>query len=191
VSPRRAISAFALFSYLAAVLLFPVLHRLHHLAHGADHVHTAAGTIYLGAHHDDDDDDDDDDHHDLAHYHAQHDLDLVALGLADVATAGVLTIDCAYAALTLATCDATAGANHPRTFGDDLLAHHHHDHDHEHEDANHGAGSLEHAQSHYACAAPILLPPPAERFVGLTVAHTYDAPSLRFRTTVDARGPPA
>jgi hypothetical protein len=183
VTSRRAISAFALVSYLAAVLLFPVLHRLHHLAHGADHVHTAAGTLYLGVDHDEDHED-----HDLAHFHAQFDRDLVALGLGDVATAGTLTIDCAYTDVTLATCDAGATASHPRTFGDDLLARTHH---HHHEDADHGAGSLEHAQAHYACATPILLPAPSQRFVALVVEHAYDAPAQRFRSTADARGPPA
>lgn len=170
--------------YLAAIVAFPVLHRLHHLAHGADHVHTAAGTIWL---HDEDHDHDDD--HDVAHYHAELDATLAHLGLAEVAFAGTLTVDCTYSAYTLATCDETATPDHARTFGDDLLARTHHQH-HD-EGAEHGAGSIEHAQAHYLCAAPIVLPPRVDRLVRLSFESHYEAPHLPFRTTSDARGPPA
>ena len=70
MSPRRLTASLALASYLFATVVVPVLHRLHHLAHGADHVHTALGTVYFG-HHDEPDDDDDDDHDD--HHHDDHD----------------------------------------------------------------------------------------------------------------------
>lgn len=69
MSYRRVTASLALASYLLATVVVPVLHRLHHLAHGADHVHTALGTIYFGhpEEPDDDDDDDDHDHHDHDH----------------------------------------------------------------------------------------------------------------------------
>jgi ABC-type Zn2+ transport system substrate-binding protein/surface adhesin len=64
---RRFTAGVAIVSYVLAVLVVPVLHRWHHLLHGSDHVHTAAGTVYD---HEDQDDDDDDDHD---HRHDDHD----------------------------------------------------------------------------------------------------------------------
>ena len=174
---RRATAALAIVSYLLAVVVVPELHRLHHAAHGADHEHTASGTSYAHG------------SADLGWHHAAFDATLVDLGLAEVATAGTLTVDCAYTELTLAACDATAGSSHARTFGDDLLARTH-AHEHSPPDPHHGKGSLEHLSALLLASAPPPFVPPVQPFVLLDVNLRYTPPSLALCTTCDARGPP-
>ena len=172
---RRVTAALAIVSYLLAVAVVPELHRLHHAAHGADHQHTASGTLYAkGA-------------ADLGSHHAAFDQTLVDLGLADVATAGTLTVDCAYTDLTLATCDEAASSSHARTFGDDLLAR---AHDQAPPDPHHGDGALEHLSSLLVATATVHFVPPQQPFSPLDVPARYTAPALAFASTCDARGPP-
>lgn len=136
---RRAAALIALASHLAAAIALPLLHERHHARHGADHVHTAHGTYAL---------------HLEAHHAAFH-RDLEALGLAEVAHAGALEVDCALAELTLARCD-DPGAH--RSFGDELAA------DEAPAappfDPEHGRGAIEHLSASLLPAAPLLLPPP-------------------------------
>ena len=172
---RRLAAALAIVSYVLAVAVVPELHRLHHAEHGADHEHTAYGTVYT--------------HQagDLGAHHAAFDQTLVDLGLAEVATAGTLTVDCAYTELTLAACDATAGSSHARTFGDDLLAR---THDPAPADPHHGKGSIEHLSALLLTSAPVHFAVPAQSFLPLDVSARHTSPSLAFCTTRDARGPP-
>ena len=174
---RRIPAALALVSYLLAIAVVPELHRLHHAAHGADHEHTAAGTIYAHV----------SDEGALGAHHAEFDRTLVDLGIADVATAGTLTVDCAYTDLTLATCDAGATASHARTFGDDLLAR---THEHAPPDPHHGAGSLEHLSSLLVASHIVIFVPPAFAITRLPDEPRPELFALAVRTTCDARGPP-
>ena len=172
---RRLTAALAIVSYLLAVAVVPELHRLHHAARGADHEHAASGTVYAhGA-------------ADLGSHHAAFDQTLVDLGLADVATAGTLTVDCSYTDLTLATCDEAASRGHARTFGDDLLAR---THDAAPPDPHHGDGSLEHLSSLLVATATVHFVPPVQPFVRLDAPARYKSPALAFASTCDARGPP-
>ena len=170
---RRVTAALAIVSYLLAISVVPELHRQHHAAHGADHQHSASGTIYA--------------HADLGTHHAAFDQTLVDLGLADVATAGILTVDCAFTDLTLATCDAGASSSHARTFGDDLLAR---AHDPAPPDPHHGDGALEHLSSLLVATASFHFVSLVQPFVLLEVPARYVAPLLAFERTFDARGPP-
>ncbi|MEO6951771.1 MAG: hypothetical protein ABI321_08150 [Polyangia bacterium] len=175
---RRVTAALAIVSYLLAIVVVPELHRLHHARYGADHEHTASGTIYTH----------EETSADLGSHHAEFDATLADLGLAEVATAGTLTVDCAYTELTLATCDAAATTTHARTFGDDLLARTHHHH--APADPHHGAGSLEHLSALLIASAPLYLVPPVQPFVLLEVVVGHETPAFALRTTCDARGPP-
>jgi hypothetical protein len=169
--------------YGFGVFVAPVLHRAHHNTHGADHEHTALGTIYYA----DAPGDADLAQASEADHHAALDQELVDLRIGEVAFAGTLSVDCAYAEYTLAVCDSAATPNHPRTFGDDLLAREHHHHAPAHEDPLHGAGSPEHL-SGFALSTPVfLLPPPVRALSSIDAPgcvarageHAYVAPPIR------------
>lgn len=178
---RRLSAWFGLAVYLTAVLVYPELHRLHHVRFGADHVHGSLGTVYQSAAPADE--------RTVSDHHAAFDLDLASLGLADVAQAGALTVDCALAAYTGVDC-AAARPEHEHNFGDELFARHH---QHRHEpdfDPQHGAGSLEHLGASVLASRTFVLPPPAVAASRLVVDARPLAPSLAPRRTHQSRGPP-
>lgn len=114
----RAAAWMPLLTYLAALVFGPALHERHHASDGADHEHFAGGTVYFGA--------------DASHTHSvtgdravlieheRFDDDLLLLDLATVAEAGTLSVDCALAEYTLATCALDQG--HAHRFGDGLAS---------------------------------------------------------------------
>jgi hypothetical protein len=182
----RAQVVVALLVYGFGVFVAPVLHRLHHLEHGADHEHTALGTIYFAA---------DarevvvDETSEAAH-HAALDQELIDLKLGEVAFAGTLSVDCAYAEYTLAACDSAATANHPRTFGDDLLAREHH-HRAPQEDPLHGLGSLEHLAGFILSSPTFVLPPPCQTLTLLATPTLVSRQGEHVAVAPPIRGPPS
>lgn len=165
----RVTSGVALVAYLWAALAAPVLHRVHHLTHGADHVHTPAGTVPLHQ-------------HPVDETHQAFDADLAALDLAEAATAGTLAIDCGLAQYTLADC---APGDHPRRFGDQLR----------HPvpapvDPDHGAGSPEHLGASLLVASAFVLPPPARPLIFVLSAQSVRTLPSQARFTHAPRGPP-
>ncbi len=189
----RPSALLALVAYLAGAIALPVLHRAHHAAHGADHVHTVHGTHYSdsgaqsqglsglaregGAASDE------------AAHHAAFDLDLAAVSLAEVAHAGTATVDCSLAAFTLADCDDSLPADHPRGFGDLLLAHQ--APAPEPFDAEHGRGTLEHGSAPLIAVPIFLLPPPASPALRLEPVLLASTLRTAPRITHPPRGPPS
>lgn len=177
---RRGTSAYiALFAYLAAVLLFPVLHQRHHAQYGEDHVHVGLGTVYL----------------DRAlgvtqeavdHQHDDFDVVFASLDLVEVAEAGALSVDCSLAAYTLVECP-THSAEHARRFGDELVAREHH---HPAPDPHHGDGALEHLAALLLGAQPHICAPPYTLETRFTVEYTVAFAPAALRITHDSRGPP-
>lgn len=176
---QRCSALVALAAYAFAALVVPVLHARHHALHGAEHLHTATGTVYFAP---------TDEPHDASFHHAAFDADLAALDLAEVAHAGTLSVDCSLAGYTLAACDGSLPADHPHGFGDELLASHHH-----HAppiDPWHGAGALEHLHALTLTQPPFLLPPPLVPSARLPHPLPLRSFSVEKARTVDARGPP-
>lgn len=179
MSLRRLKATFALAVYLAAALVYPELHRRHHARFGADHVHDALGTIALG----------DAAERSVFDHHAAFDADLASLGLADVAHAGALTVDCALAGFTGVDCTG-ARPDHAHNFGDDLFARHH-EHRRPHDaDPRHGAGSLEHLGASVLASRTFVLPPPTAAVLWRHADARPVAPSLAPRRAHPSRGPP-
>jgi hypothetical protein len=171
----------AIVAYVAAALVWPAVHRRHHALHGADHRHVGLGTIYL---HDAAGGDSD-----VAHTHAQSDLDLGAIDLAEVAQAGTLVVDCNLQTFTLVDC-AQPRPDHPHNFGDEMLARAPHSHAPPTDDVDHGAGSLEHLRLSFVASQPILLPPPARAAVRLFADRVAPPPVVLVPSTHAARAPP-
>ncbi len=182
---RPRLAAFAvLASYVATVIAVPVLHRLHHDRYGADHQHTAFGTIYGGLF------EEAGAPLDEAAHHAAFDADLAALELSEVAHAGALSIDCEYSAFTLVACGESATPSHPHTFGDDLLARTHQHHAPAPFDPAHGAGSLEHLASSLLSTPTTIFPPPALPIERLALDVAFESHAAALRSTYAARAPP-
>jgi hypothetical protein len=175
---RRLAAGLALASYLLAALVVPVLHRRHHALHGDDHVHGADGTRYFTPPLDD-----------TAFHHAAFDADLAALDLAEVAHAGTLAVDCSLQSYTLADC-AGMPADHPHTFGDELLAQAHRHPAPAPFDPSHGRGALEHLSPSLLSAHTFVLPPPPEPVARLELPPAPRSPATSLRTTHLSRGPP-
>ena len=185
VRSRRLRAALSLVAYLATALLYPEVHRLHHARYGADHVHGALGTVFLHGHAAGASEPSVFDHH------RAFDLDWQSLGLADVAHAGTLTVDCSLAAYTGVECS-DARPEHEHNFGDELLARQHAQHPHAPDvDPAHGAGSLEHLSVSLLAARPIALPPPSSSTLVAFIAAPPVAPALAARRTQPSRGPPS
>lgn len=148
------------------LVVAPLAHQAHNARFGADHVHDAAGTRALPVAHE-----------------AFH-VDLAALRLDEVASAGTLTVDCSLAELTLVDCGEAALAHAPN-FGD-LLAHPHAPPP----DPTHGKDAAEHGAVLLVAAAAITLPPPP---VPHAAPPFVVAPAPRAGIDVlapSARGPP-
>jgi hypothetical protein len=175
------LAAIALAAHLAALVVLPAVHRAHHAAHGADHRHTADGIVWGAASAPSTE----------AHAHAALDADLEALGLGDVADAGVLTVDCALAPFTLATCDGSLPADHAHRFGDELVAHRHPPAPPRPDlDPDHARGALAHLAAPLAVVTVALAPPPPtlRRFV---FPPDRAAPAVDARAiAATARAPP-
>lgn len=135
----------ALFGYAYALTAAPWLHA----RHGADHIHGPSGLVAASVQRP----------AEIAHTHAAFHEDLAALGLGDVADAGVMVVDCRLAAYTLTDCAEESITAHASRFGDGLIDRHHAPPP----DPTHGAGSLEHVAAALIPANPPLLPPPATR----------------------------
>jgi hypothetical protein len=188
VRRHRPAACFALVAYSLGALALPVLHRAHHAARGADHTHGAAPTPHT--------------HEGTestnqlaldeseASAHAAFDADLAGLNLSEVATAGVAPVDCALASFTLAACDESLPADHPRGFGDLLLAHRTAPAQ-EPFDPDHGRGSLEHGSAPLLASAIFLLPPPSTVVVTVEPLPILTAPRARGRAQHPPRGPPS
>jgi hypothetical protein len=173
VRPARLTAFAVLAAHLGAALALPWLHQRHHARHGADHVHGAGVTIYSP--------------HDEAAHHAAFDTDLAALGLAEVAHAGALEVDCALSPFTLAACESTAAPTHPRSFGDELLARS----SPRPLDPGHGRGALEHSGASLLGVAPFVLPPPAQSITRADPRAPVRDLISRPRPAAASRGPPA
>jgi hypothetical protein len=186
VGRSRTTACFALAAYVGAALAIPWLHQAHHEKYGADHIHLGTGIL--------------DDRHELggpvedetahAAAHAQMDQALAALHLDEVAYAGTMVVDCAYADFTLVSGCENPNPAHAIGFGDALLSHHHsplHDHDF---DPAHRRSSLGHLTLSVISAPPVLLPPPpAPRLlvrVSIRVVSLADRPLV----AATCRGPP-
>jgi hypothetical protein len=172
--------------YLAAVVVCPGLHLVHH-ADGTAHAHDgggAAGAAPGGA-----------GSAGAAGWSngagGEHSVaaDLVALGLEDVGAAS--PIDCTLAPLTLADCDApahgvrrfgdpaaAAAAGHPPSHPSNL-------------DPRHGAGTLAHLGVSLLAARAFVLPPPRCPETRVAVVLAPVPVSVAFRRTWPSRGPPA
>ena len=162
------------------VLVCPVLHRRHHERFGADHTHSALGV------------------HALLHAastaqsraHEDFDDDLAALGLADVALAGTLAIDCETAEYTLTACDPSR-VNHPANFGDELLARTAHSTPARSDfDPEHGKGSPEHLSLSLLAGRVVLFTPPVRVASRTEVPALFDVVATRPLPAHAARGPP-
>jgi hypothetical protein len=193
----RPSACFALAAYFFGALALPVLHRAHHAARGADHTHGAAPLTHSHG------GDGTESTNQLvrvpdaaaaneteASAHAAFDADLAFLSLTEVATAGISSVDCTLASLTLAVCDESLPADHARGFGDLLLAHHAPPAE-EPFDPEHGRGSLEHGSAPLMAAAVFWLPPPPTTVVAVEPALIADAPRAQARAQHPPRGPPA
>lgn len=182
---RRLQALVVLAAHLAALVALPAAHRLHHAAHGADHRHSDGGTVWdapaqpatAGL--------------TEAHAHAALDADLEALGLGDVADAGVLAVDCALAGYTLATCDGSLPADHAHRFGDELVAHRHGPAAPRGDlDPDHARGALAHLAAPLAVVAVTLAPPPPAPRLFPFPPHRA-APTVAARAIIaSARAPP-
>ena len=172
----RASLALGLYAYLLWIV--PTAHAAHHARYGADHAHTDAGVVALAepqapavtA---------------QAAHEEQHAL-FDALGLAEVATAGTLSVDCSLADLTLVEC--AAGALHAPGFGDALVAHQHAPT--RAPDLEHGRGSLAHRHAAFVTTDAIALAPPSLACLFVLPSLVESQHPFVARRTHASRGPP-